>query len=180
VPLQRPSDAVVRYDSSVHNFGELVRRCLFLARGQSYVVVKTHPLDSDIDLALPDYIHGSHSILRLSSGTQNEIICDYLLSRASLVVGVNSNMLFRAIVFGTPVIATGRGWYSGSRAVHEVDGVGDLDILSLAPPCLDSQRRYIATCLCRQLRFDELSDPARLASVLLRIGARPNVGAACA
>ena len=180
VPLQRPRDAVVKHDSSVHDFGALVRRVLLNARGASFVVVKTHPLDHDLDLGVPDRIDASHAIVRQSFGALNETVCDYLMSRAALVVGVNSNMLFRAITFGTPVVASGRGWYTGSGAMHEVDGVSGLTSLSTPPPDLDAQRRYVATCLSRQLRYEELSDPGKLATMLDRIGLETSLSGACA
>lgn len=170
VPLQRPRDAVIRHDSSVHDFGELFRRVLFLARGRAFVVCKTHPLDHDLDLGVPDSVHGSHLIVRKGFGDQNEAVCDYLLSRASLVVGVNSNMLFRSLLFGTPVLATGSGWYTGSGAVHEAAGIKGLTSLSVPFPDLEAQKRYVATCMTRQLGFEDLSISGRLESVLCRIG----------
>lgn len=169
VPLQRPKDSVVRYDSSVHDFGSLLRRVLFLARGRWFVVCKTHPLDRDLDLGVPDKIDGSHIILRQSFGASNENVCDYLLSRASLVVGVNSNMLFRAVVYGTPVLAAGRGWYSGSNAVHEVKGLESLHELNVDPVNARDQQVFIAACLSRQLRFAELADPEKISGILRRV-----------
>jgi hypothetical protein len=85
VPLQRPGDSVVKYDSSVHNFGTLLRRVLLLAKGSRFVVCKTHPLDQALDLGVPDRICGSHILVRRSFGADNEQVCNYLLSRASLV-----------------------------------------------------------------------------------------------
>lgn len=169
VPLQRPEDAVVKYDSSVNDFGAMFRRVLMLARGNQFVVCKTHPLDQNLELGVPERVDGNHLVLRSNSGRMNELICDYLLTNASLVVGVNSNMLFRATLYGTPVIALGSGWYSGSGVVHEVAGLEQLNSLLVPPPDIDLQVRYIATCLSRQLHFEELSDPARLSRVLERL-----------
>ncbi len=170
VPLQRPRDSVVRYDSDVHDFGSLCRRVLFLARGRYFVIVKTHPLDSAMDLGIPDHVRHSHLILRSGFGADNERTCDWLLANASLVVGVNSNMLFRAITFGTPVIATGRGWYSGSGALTEVNGLDGLGGLWTGVPDRVAQKRYIAMCLSRQLLFSELSSPDKLGALLGRLG----------
>ena len=172
IPLQRPGDSVVRYDSQVHDFGQLVRRILLLSRGCFFVVCKTHPMDRDIDLGVPDRIAGNHVIIRTGNGQQNEALCDYLLSRAALVVGVNSNMLFRATVYGTPVLATGRGWYTGSGAIHEVDGVDQLTVLQTGPLGHDALQRYLATCLARQLHFDDLGNPEKIARVFETIGVR--------
>ncbi len=170
VPLQRPHDSVVRYDSSVHDFGELCRRVLFLAHGRCFVVIKTHPLDSGLSLGVPDRVEGSHLVLRGGFGGQNEAICDWLLGRASLVVGVNSNMLFRAICFGIPVIAAGRGWYSGSGVVHEVDGIPGLRGMQVPTPDRAARVRYVSMCLSRQLVFKELSDSDKLQRLLGRLG----------
>lgn len=169
VPLQRPGDAVVRFDSSLRDFGELFRKVCLLARDQLFVVCKTHPLDKDLDLGVPDTIPHTHLVLRQSFGAENEALCDYLLSRASLVVGVNSNMLFRALLFGTPVIATGRGWFTGSTTFAETDGLDRLTCLRVATPDHQAQLRYVALCLSRQLRFSELSDPAQLGNILERL-----------
>lgn len=170
VPLQRPHDSVVRYDSSVHDFGELARRVLFLAKGRCFVVIKTHPLDSGLSLGVPDRVEASHIVLRTGFGGQNEALCDWLLGRASLVVGVNSNMLFRAICFGTPVVAAGRGWYSGSGAVHEVDGLRGLTGLQIPAPNRAARIRYVSMCLSRQLAFRDLSDADKLQRLLECIG----------
>jgi hypothetical protein len=170
LPLQRPGDAVVKFDSSVHDFGKLFRRVLFLARNTHFVVCKTHPLDQNLDLGVPDRIGSKHLVVRRSFGNENEDVCDFLLSHSSLVVGVNSNMLFRAMLFGTPVIATGRGWYSGSGALHEVDGLDGLTTLSVPLPDVDAQRRYLAKCMTRQLYFHELGDTDCLQGMLKRLG----------
>jgi hypothetical protein len=79
-------------------------------------------------------------------------------------------MLFRAVIFGVPVLATGRGWYSGSGAVHEVDGINGLDSLAVKPASFEARRTFIAACLSRQLHFDALSDPAQLERMLHRVG----------
>lgn len=170
VPLQRPRDSVVRYDSTVHDFGALIRRVLLLAGQAQFVVCKTHPLDRDLDLGVPETIRDRHVIVRRSFGEENDLVCDYLLSKSALVVGVNSNMLFRALLFGTPVIATGAGWYTGSGAYAEVSGVSGLSNLAVAPPDLNAQVRYVATCLSRQLTFEELEDSRKVASLLARLG----------
>ncbi len=170
VPLQRPSDAVIKFDSSVHDSGKLLRRTLFLATGKLFVVAKPHPLDWDKSLGIPDRIDGSHLVIRSKFDEANELLNDYLLSRASLVVGVNSNMLFRAILFGTPIIACGRGWYSNSGALYELKGINHLHSLSAPPVSRDSQIRYVAACLTRQLTFENLDDPDKLLNVLCRIG----------
>lgn len=179
VPLQRPKDSVVKHDSKVHDFGALLRRVLYLSRGRFFVVCKTHPLDKGMDLGVPDRVTGSHVILRESFGEANESLCDYLLAKAALVVGVNSNMLFRALAFGTPAIATGRGWYSGSGALHEVNGLDGLHSLDVPPPDPVAQRRYIGMCLSRQLPFSELSNPEKLAEMLDRIGIMSCANGAC-
>jgi hypothetical protein len=170
VPLQRPGDSVVKYDSSVRDFGALLRKTLLLAKGSLFVVCKTHPLDMELDLGVPDRIAGGHTIIRHSFGGANDDVCNYLLSKASVVVGINSNMLFRGLLCGVPVIATGRGWFSGSGALYEVDGLKGLTGLRVPPPDLEAQRRYIATCLSRQLTFRELRDPSALQEMLRRVG----------
>lgn len=170
VPLQRPGDSVVRYDSNVRDFGSLCRRVLFLARSRYFVVIKTHPLDASLDLGVPDHVRHSHLILRSGFGADNERACDWLLANSSLVVGINSNMLFRAIVFGTPVVATGRGWYSGSGALTEVSGLDGLSGLWAGVPDRVAQIRYVAMCLSRQLLFSELSSPDKLGAMLGRLG----------
>jgi hypothetical protein len=67
-------------------------------------------------------------------------------------------------------VATGRGWYSGSGAMHEVDGLKGLHELQVPQPDVDAQRRFVATCLSRQLTFSELCDPSKLYNLLLRLG----------
>lgn len=170
VPLQRPSDSVVRFDSTIRDFAALVRRVLLLAAHRVFVVIKLHPLDADLDLGVPDHIPGSHLILRTRHGDLNERICDYLLSQAALVVGINSNMLFRALLHGRPVIACGEGWYSGSGAVHEVNGVSGLTSLSTPAINWAARRKYIAACLSQQVHVRDLSNPERIRMVLDTIG----------
>lgn len=170
VPLQRPGDSTVRFDSSVHDLGQLVRRILFLAANRFYVVVKTHPLDAELDLGVPERVEGGHVIIRRSYGGENERVCDFLLSQASLVVGINSSMLFRAILFGKPVIATGQGWYSGSGAIQEVDGLDGLHALDHGPIDWAARRRYVGACLARQLPFADMGDPEALRRVFEAIG----------
>jgi hypothetical protein len=172
VPLQRPGDSVIRYDSRVHNFGQLVRRVLMLARGRHFVVIKTHPLDASLDLGVPEYVRGSHLVIRSGFGAQNESLNGRLLRDASLVVGINSNMLFRAILYGKNVIATGAGWYSGSGAVVEVDGWEGLLSLSTSGPDLAARRRYVSACLERQLLISELSNAAAVERVLKVVNMR--------
>lgn len=169
VPLQRPRDAVVRFDSEVHDFGHLLRRVLFLSRGRFLVVCKTHPHDRDMELGVPDVIPNSHIVLREGVGRRNEEVCDYLLSRAALVVGVNSNMLFRALLFNTPVIATGRSWFSGANVLEEVEGADGLRELSASLPGLTELRRCVAKCLTRQLHRDSLDNPEQLRTMLMRL-----------
>ncbi|MCH7477097.1 MAG: hypothetical protein IIA14_03230 [SAR324 cluster bacterium] len=170
VPLQRPNDSVVRYDSEVHDFGRFVRRILYLAMGRFFVVIKTHPLDRDLDLGIPASILGSHLLLNRDFGAENEPLCDFLLSRAALVASINSNMLFRALVLGTSALAAGRGWFSRSKAISETEDFGTLASLRTGLPDLEAQRRYIAMCLSRQLTFDALSDLEKCADVFERIG----------
>lgn len=177
VPLQRPRDAVVRHDSTVHDFRQFLQHILFLARGRYFVVCKTHPLDRDLDLGVPDRIEGQHLIIRESFGAVNEEVCEYLLSRASLVVGVNSNMTFRALTFGTPVTAAGRGWYSGSGALTEVDGIKGLTELCADIPPFPVQRKYVATCLSRQIHMNDLARPEKIAAMLERLGVDAGVPA---
>ena len=177
VPLQRPGDSVVRFDSEVHDFGELVRRVLFLARGKYHVVVKVHPLDRDLDLGVPDAIPDALTVLRTEFSERNERMNAVLFARAALVVGVNSNMLFRALLYDTPVIALGRGWFSGSGAVAEISGLDGLRSLSVRHIGRRIRRRYLRACLRRQLLIDELSDPVRVNDILnlLRVGEREKV-----
>ena len=170
VPLQRCGDSVVKYDSRVTDFGHLVRRILVLARGTFFVVCKTHPLDRNVDLGIPDYIAGNHIVLREPPGWRNDELGEFLLSRAALVVGVNSNMLFRALLYGAPVIATGRGWYSGSGAVNEVDGVDKLTSLQIPRLNFEARRVFVLSCLSRQLHLRELERPGHLLRVLKNAG----------
>ncbi|MEE9187652.1 MAG: methyltransferase domain-containing protein, partial [Bacteroidota bacterium] len=170
VPLQRPTDSVVKYDSTAHDFGRLVRRVLLLAAHRLFVVIKTHPLDADLDLGIPDRVAGRHVVLRRSFGDQNEELCDFLLSEAALVTGINSNMLFRALLFGKPVIACGEGWFSGSGALQEVNGIDGLTSLECGPIDRFARRRYIRACLDRQLVFTQLSDPKEIKRVFATIG----------
>lgn len=173
LPLQRPGDSVVRFDSDVHDFGELVRRVLFLARGRYFVVVKVHPLDRDLDLGVPDEIPGVLKVIRAGFSRHNERMNALLLSRAALVVGINSNMLFRAMLYDTPVIALGRGWFTGSGAVCEVDGLESLRDLSAPHVGRRIRRRYIGACLGRQIVFDGLDRPEHLHRVLSQLGVGP-------
>lgn len=170
VPLQRPGDSVVRFDSTVTDFAALVRRVLLLAAHRIFVVVKLHPLDADLDLGVPDHIPGSHLIVRTRHGEANERLCEHLLSQTALVVGINSNMLFRALLHGRPVIACGEGWYTGSGAMHEVGGVAGLTSLSVPAPDWAARRRYIAACLSRQVHMSDLSNPERIRAVFDTIG----------
>lgn len=170
VALQRPQDSVVRYDSNVHDFGEFLRRVLLLVQDCLFVLCKTHPLDRNIELGVPDQLVDHHLVLRLGNSQRNETICDYLLSRSALVLSVNSNMLFRGLLFGTPCVATGRGWFTGSGAVHEIDGLSNLQSLRFGPLSFETQLRYIATCLSRQLHFDELRSPSRVNEVFTSLG----------
>jgi|GEM_PF-5677401 len=57
VPLQRTGDSVVKYDSSVNDFGALVRRVLALADDRWFVVIKTHP--AAVGVHLWNYRSGS-------------------------------------------------------------------------------------------------------------------------
>ncbi|MGI9012943.1 MAG: methyltransferase domain-containing protein, partial [Phycisphaerales bacterium] len=170
VPLQRPTDSVVRFDSEVHDFGVLGRRVLALAAHRYFVVIKPHPLDRDLDLGVPDFSAGHHLVLRRTFHGDNEAVNDWLLSQAALVVGVNSNMLFRAALYGTPTIACGRGWFSGSGAI--VESLADPNLCCLRVRSVEPSRRreYLAACLDRQLTFEELSDSSKVISVLTRIG----------
>ena len=170
IPLQRPQDSVIRYDSKVDDFGHLVRKILSMARGQLFVVCKTHPLDSDVDLGVPNELRGNHIVIRSKNGPENESVCDYLLSRAAITIGINSNMLFRSLLFGAPTVATGEGWHSESGAMHEVDGVEGLNALQYPPLSYERQKRYVATCLERQLSFHELGDPQAMRRILNTIG----------
>ncbi|HRQ73263.1 MAG TPA: hypothetical protein PLU35_09570 [Phycisphaerales bacterium] len=178
VPLQRTGDSVVKYDSSVNDFGALVRWVLALADDHWFVVIKTHPLDRELDLGVADHEPGRHVVLRNAFGEANEAACDWLLANASAVVGINSNMLFRAMCFGTPVIATGRGWHSGSGVVHEVDGVAGLESLSVPDLDRSAQVRYIGFALSRQLQFSELTDPGKLGPLLARLEPQERKGRA--
>ncbi len=172
VPLQRPMDAVIRYDSSVRDFGELIRKVLFLAKGRMYVVVKTHPLEKDIDLGVPDEILGQHIVLRGGFHGDNESACEYLLQNASIVLGVNSNMLWRAMLMNKPVIALGRGWHSGSGVMDECNSLAELNSIRARNTDLMKRTRFLASCLDRQLELGELAEPDSVSRVLGNIGVR--------
>lgn len=169
VPLQRPEDAVVQIDSKVRDLGALVRRVLTLARHKYFVVVKTHPLDRDIELGVPDKVAGGHVVVRTGFDDDNERLGDLLLSQAAVVIGVNSNMLFRAMVLGRPVVAVGRGWYSGSRALHEVDGIAGLTELRTLRIDQVARVKFLCACLSRQLTYQQLRDPEALLPLLKRV-----------
>ena len=169
VPLQRPRDSVILYDGSVHDFGSFVRRILFLARGTLYVVVKTHPLDNDIDLGLDDYVANSHMVIRTGTGGDNERINETCLRGASLVVGVNSNMLFRALLHNRPVISAGRSWFSGSGAYTEVDGLDGLVSLAGVSPPSRLRWRVVHEAIRSQLLTGELSDRKAVERMLAKL-----------
>ena len=173
VPLQRTGDSVLRFDSDATEFRSLVNRVIGLAGDRYFVVIKPHPLDRNIDLGLPDHLPRRHLIVRRWFGAKNEELCDSLLAQANAVVGINSNMLFRATNFGSPTIAVGRGWYCGSGVMREVDGVVNLHSLEVSRVHRHIRRRYLSFALSGQLTRSEVQDPESLGGLLRRVGLQP-------
>lgn len=171
VPLQRSCDAVIRYDAAVPPFPDIVRRILMLAKEQFSVVFKVHPIDHGEDIGVPDYVSNSHLVVRTPVGKENDRMTDYLIANASLVVGINSNMLFKAAVVGVPVVALGRGWFTNSGVFTEVDDIRRLQHLKSKLVSYDTRVRYVAACLSRQMLISELDQPAKIEAMLAKIGA---------
>jgi hypothetical protein len=176
LPLQRPADSTVRFDSSVHDFKTLVLAVFALCAPNMFLVVKTHPLDRDLELGVPDHVPDRLLVLRRGYNESSERLNDWLLTHAALVIGSNSNMLMRAVMFDRPVIALGRGWLTNSGALHEINGLANLT--SLRVPIVDqgTRRRVIEACLRRQVSIDALSRPDVLVRALDAAGISLAVG----
>lgn len=175
IPLQRPRDMVVRVDSSVRDMGRLVQAVLDITPPQIPVIVKPHPHDRNMPIrAKGQNLH----ICRMGFSPRNEQINEWLLAHAAVIVGINSNMLYRAIEYNKAIIAVGTGWFSDANVVTTVNGIDGLSELSTLyvdqperyiPDWLYRQR-YLHATLQRQILIDDLTKPECLAPVLRRCG----------
>lgn len=114
VVLQKTSDSTIQYGYPDFNGWEsIVELAKRWRKKNEHIVVKTHPMGSKLDIKDSKNIHiVSHMKCNID-----------LLKRASLVIGVNSTMLYEAsLLYNKPVFALGDSWFdSHPEVVTKID-----------------------------------------------------------
>ncbi len=113
VPLQVQRDTnIVLHSDHIKTMRELVRRVACAVQGtDTAVVVRRHPEETELDLALPER-DNTHYI---DQGTAEQW-CDL----ADVVVTVNSTVGLTALLRGRPVVTLGRAIYTNKGLCREV------------------------------------------------------------
>jgi predicted glycosyltransferase involved in capsule biosynthesis len=124
VPLQRPNDSVIRYFSdkigSVENFIEQVKILAESLKDKNWVIViKQHPLESEIDLGDLDNI--------VVMG-RNDHFCDAIMASDATLL-INSGVGLYSLMGNKPTYNVGNAYYSHEGLSNKIDS--PLDLISL-------------------------------------------------
>ena len=168
LPIEISSGEAEGHECEVENAGALVRRALFLAAHKCFVVI-TLPSDATaVDLGVPDRADGRHVVLRTGPARDDGRLQEFLFQNAALVVGGGTAAMLRAMAHNRPVLALAPGWYSGTGAVHEVEGLDAFHSLQVDAARASARRRAVRKLLRAKGNRDSLRDSPGLLTLLRR------------
>ena len=170
LPLNAAGAEQGKKESDSEGVGMLVRRTLFLAAHKYFVVITVPSSASDLDLGVPDRLDGRHLVLRLSPQEQDGTLQEFLLQNAALVIGGHAHMLLLAMLYNRPILVLEPGWYSGTGAVHEVEGLEAFHALQLDVALPSARKPAILSWLGVKQNRASLDSGPGLATLLRRSG----------
>lgn len=133
VVLQLENDANNRYFSPFFRSNRYFLKFLSALLAEEDVIFCPHPLEPRLERRPSESKYGDLERPGFRLAPQGGMTID-LIPRARSVIGVNSTVLIEALAYGKPVVAYGKGVFTGNDSVLEADlKTTRGDILSYTP-----------------------------------------------